>query len=137
MKNETEELIDVVRKLKEDKVFEKYIDNIYFPYYKNFEEFSKITFDFPLTVIVGKNGSGKSSILHALYGCPKGKNPANFWFSTATDPIIDGNGKNNRHCFVYSFYDNDQYKQVAYTRASRPGTETKKKMPIIGRPANH
>ena len=65
------ETIENINKMYQDGKFKKYISNIYFPFYKNFEEFSKMDFNFPLTVIVGKNGSGKSSILHALYGCPK------------------------------------------------------------------
>lgn len=102
-----------------------FIKQIYFPFYKNFVPFSTIDFEYPLTVLVGKNGSGKSSILHALYGCPKNNNPSKYWFSTKTDPIEDGDGKNNRHCFVYTYSRNEELYQVSYHRASRPGTRTK------------
>ncbi|MBD8347819.1 AAA family ATPase [Dysgonomonas sp. HGC4] len=57
-----------IQRSKDAKVFRKYIDYIRFPYYKNFIKDTKITFDFPLTVLVGPNGTGKSSILKALYG---------------------------------------------------------------------
>lgn len=131
MSEDTESLVKKVEKLREKKVFSKYITEIYFPCYKNFKEFSRINFDFPLTVLVGKNGSGKSSILHALYGCPKNFSPSYFWFSTATDPIKEKNDKAN--CFVYSYYKknkkNISTKQVVYTRSSRPGTKTKRKDP--------
>lgn len=105
-----------------------YIKRIWFPFYKNFERYSEIDFSFPLTVLVGKNGSGKSSILHALYGCIKKKNLGQYWFSTKVDPIEDGDGE-NRHCFVYSYTINDEERQVSYQRASRPGTKTKRKNP--------
>ena len=125
------ETIENINKMYQDGKFKKYISNIYFPFYKNFEEFSKMDFNFPLTVIVGKNGSGKSSILHALYGCPKGKSLGDFWFSTATDPIKEGNKDGKRHCFVYTYTDGDivDIKQVLKTRALRPGTKTKKVNP--------
>ena len=38
-----------------------------------------------MTVLVGKNGSGKSSTLHALFGSPNGYNLGDFWFSTEVD----------------------------------------------------
>lgn len=103
-----------------------FIKQIYFPFYKNFEAFSKIDFNFPLTVLVGKNGSGKSSILHALYGCPNQLSPSDYWFSTKVDPIEDGDGK-NRHCFVYTYLKDGKQYQVSYQRSSRPGTKTKDK----------
>nr|WP_225436261.1 AAA family ATPase [Lacticaseibacillus manihotivorans] len=96
---------------------------------KSFEEFGKLTFDFPVTVIVGKNGSGKSSILHALYGCPKGNSPAKYWFSSATDPIKDENDKNMAQCFVYTYHNGANQGQVAMKRSSRPGTAHRRKDP--------
>lgn len=81
--------------------------------------------------MVGKNGSGKSSVLHALYGCPKNSNTENFWFSTAVDPINET--KKDFNCFVYSYYEkvenSIEERQVVYRRASRPGTKTKRKDP--------
>ena len=53
--------------MKANGVFENYIEYIDFPFYKNLIPHSKITFEFPLTVLVGKNGGGKSSTLHALF----------------------------------------------------------------------
>lgn len=122
-------LIAEVADLKQKEKFSKYIQSLYFPFYKNFEEFGDLTFDFPLTVLVGKNGSGKSSILHALYGCPRGKSTGHFWFSTATDPIEDGNGEDMPQCFVYTFKDNNELKQTVMKRSPRPGTKTKRKDP--------
>ena len=42
-------------------IYEKYIEYITFPCYKNLMPKSTIHFDFPYTALVGKNGSGKSS----------------------------------------------------------------------------
>lgn len=41
-------------------------------------------------MLVGKNGTGKSSVLQAIYGCPQNKSTGDYWFSTDVDPIEDG-----------------------------------------------
>jgi len=82
-------------------IFKKFIEYIRFPFFKNFEKDLKVNFNFPITFIVGQNGSGKSSLLHALYGAPKGKSIADFWYTTDLDQIKDL--KNNRHRFIYSY----------------------------------
>jgi len=82
-------------------VFKKFIEYIRFPFFKNFENNLKVNFSFPITFIVGQNGAGKSSLLHALYGAPKGKSVEEFWYTTDLDPIKDL--KDNRHCFIYSY----------------------------------
>ncbi len=102
-----------------------YISQLYFPFYKNFKPSSTIDFSFPITVLVGKNGSGKSSILHALYGCPYGPTIEHFWFSTSVDPIEDGDGEHS-HRYVYTYRQKGKDAKVLYYRASRPGTQTKK-----------
>jgi predicted ATPase len=82
-------------------IFQHYIEYIRFPFFKNFSPNLKIDFSFPVTFLVGANGAGKSSLLHALYGVPSGYNVSKFWFSTELDPIKDID--NNRHCFIYSY----------------------------------
>ena len=82
-------------------VFKKYIDYIRFPFFKSFEPNLRVNFNFPITFLVGQNGSGKSSLLQALFGAPEGNSIASYWYNTALDPIKDL--KNNRHCFIYSF----------------------------------
>ena len=67
-----QENISSIQKMKDSGCFKNYIEYIQFPYYKNLVEHSRINFDFPLTILIGKNGGGKSSTLHALYGAPKG-----------------------------------------------------------------
>lgn len=95
-------LIEEIRAKKESNVFKNYIEYIRFPFYKNLENDTRITFDFPLTVFTGQNGSGKSSVLHAIQGAPDRESPTKFWFSTQVDPIVEGNGQ--RNCFVYGYF---------------------------------
>lgn len=128
--------IKQIKKMQEKGVFKNYIHQLRLPFYKNFCENSEINFTFPLTVFVGKNGSGKSSLLHALYGCPYGYSIREYWFSTATDPIKEGSEKNERQSLIYKYSgisskDNKfkENQEVLLHRAHRPGTKTKKKDP--------
>jgi hypothetical protein len=58
--------------------------------------------DFPLSLLIGKNGTNKSSILQALYGCPDGKSVGEYWFSTHTD-TIDVLGDKSPQAFFYRY----------------------------------
>jgi len=64
-----------------------YICSLRFPNYRNLQFDSELPFDFPITVLLGRNGTNKSSILHALYGSPKGLSVGEFWFETELDAI--------------------------------------------------
>lgn len=99
-------LIDEILRMKSRNAFRNYIDYIQFPYFRNLDKHTRINFDFPLTVFVGQNGSGKSSTLHALYGAPKKNTPFEFWFSTAVDPIVEVSEGGDRHSFFYVYKDN-------------------------------
>lgn len=70
--------------------FSPYIDYIIFPRYRSILPNQRIDFEFPLTVLVGRNGTGKSSVLHALYGAPLNNNVSQYWFGTAVDPVEKG-----------------------------------------------
>ena len=121
--------IDTIKNMKENGAFKKYIEYIVFPYYKNLVPGTKINLEFPITILVGKNGSGKSSTLHALYGAPYWKSCADFWFSTEVDPIEEtgGEGKNR---FFYGYREDKQseIKEVMKTRMRR-GSKTKEEDP--------
>ncbi|MFW6272550.1 MAG: AAA family ATPase, partial [bacterium] len=120
MEKEVKLLINTVKVIKSKNQFKKYIDFIIFPYYRNFEINSKINFDFPLTVLIGQNGCGKSSCLHALYGAPEGNTPYKFWFSTKVDPIEYYDDQKRRHSFWYSFEDEEgQTREVVKARIKR------------------
>lgn len=124
LENETQ-LIETLVEMKQNvKVFPNYINKITFPLYKNLEENTSIEFDFPLTVLVGANGTNKSSVLRALQGSVEGISLGNFWFSTSMDPIQEAGGNKKRNCFFYEYIDaNDDFKlkEVLKQRAPREG----------------
>jgi energy-coupling factor transporter ATP-binding protein EcfA2 len=84
------------------KVFPAYITHIRFPRYKNMAADARIDFTFPITALVGANGSGKTSVLNALYGAPNRYSTGDYWFSTKVDPIEEGEGSPNR--FIYGHF---------------------------------
>jgi predicted ATPase len=102
MHEELKKLISDIKNIKATSQFGDYINSIRFPFYKNLESNTRIDFDFPLTIFVGQNGSGKTSVLQALYGAPEGYSPGEFWFSTKVDAIeksVDG----NKPSLIYSW----------------------------------
>lgn len=101
---------------KYETIFPGYITHIRFPRYKNIVDGARIDFTFPITALVGSNGSGKTSILNALYGAPARKSLGQFWFSTKVDPIQEGEGSPSR--FIYG-HRNSTLKSIVETRKSR------------------
>ncbi|MGF6556417.1 putative ATPase [Pseudomonas sp. S30_BP2TU TE3576] len=81
------ELTEAVKKLSPGKPLLNYITHARFPNFKGLEKNAELDFPFALTALVGANGIGKSSVLHALYGMPDGQSTAKYWFATAVDPI--------------------------------------------------
>ena len=115
-------LLITIDKIKSRGGFKKYIDFIQFPFFRNIEVNTKISFRFPLTVFVGQNGCGKSSCLHALYGAPAKYTPYEFWFETKVDPVKYYNDTKRRHSFWYSYLDDKQKKrEVIKARIRREG----------------
>jgi len=114
-----EKLILDILSIKEANKIPNYIDFIRFPFYRNMELDTQITFDFPLTVFIGQNGCGKSSCLHALHGAPEGYTPYKFWFDTKVDPVNYYDEKRKRHSFWYSFKEGRKIKEVIKARIKR------------------
>jgi len=81
---------------------EPYIRHIRFPQYKNLVTGTQIDFAYPITALVGANGTNKSSVLRALYGAPGYNNLGTLWFSTSTDPIEETGERPS--CFIYSYW---------------------------------
>lgn len=120
MDSEINKLIIKVWNIKKHDKFHNYIDFIQFPFYRNLEIDTRISFDFPLSVFIGQNGCGKSSCLHALYGAPERYTPYQFWFDTKVDPISYYDNLRKRHSFWYSFKSADgQIKEVIKARIKR------------------
>ena len=101
---------------KYEKIFPGYITHIRFPRFKNIADGTCIAFTFPVTALVGSNGSGKTSVLNALYGAPAGRSTGQYWFSTKVDPIEEGEGSPSR--FIYG-HRNASLKAVVETRKAR------------------
>lgn len=113
------DIIKTISSIKNAGGFNKYIDFIQFPFYRNIEIDTRITFNFPLTVFIGQNGSGKSSCLHALYGAPERYTPYKFWFDTKVDPVNYYDEQRKRHSFWYSFKEGNRTYQVIKARIKR------------------
>ncbi|QPN47352.1 AAA family ATPase [Priestia aryabhattai] len=98
------------------KDFEPFISHMRFPTYRNLEQNLKLDFLYPITALVGENGTNKSSIIRALFGAPADNSPGTFWFSTSLDPIEEEGGAPN--CFIYGHY-NDHEKKIVEVLKTR------------------
>ena len=87
-------------RLRNTEHFLPYIEEIRFPMYKALEDDLRITFDYPITALIGANGTNKSSILQAISAAPEGRSLAQYWFSTAVDDIDRGPRGSATHRFV-------------------------------------
>lgn len=108
MSKNTEE--DKLRSLLEKKQLEPFIQHIRFPHYKNLSPDTRIEFTYPITALVGANGTNKSSVIRALFGAPGRNNLGNYWFSTSIDPIIETGDA--RNCFIYGYWNNTENNTV-------------------------
>jgi len=95
-----------------------YICSLRFPNYRNLQIDTELPFDFPITILLGRNGTNKSSILHALYGSPSGQTIADFWFETELDAIPSE--RNGRKQSVVHQYRNDTGEIVECIKARAP-----------------
>ncbi len=81
---------------------EPFIRSIRFPRFKNLTAGAEIKFDFPITALVGPNGTNKSSILRALQACPNQNNIGDHWFDTELDRI-DSSGEQDPHRYIHTY----------------------------------
>lgn len=102
------ECVSSIKKLTETDQLEPYLSYIRFPHFRNLSENLRIDFDFPMTVLVGQNGTNKSSILRAVYGCPGSNSLGDFWFSTKVDPIES----DEEHSIIYGYFQPDAKRDV-------------------------
>ncbi|HBB9909637.1 TPA: ATP-binding protein [Citrobacter freundii] len=90
-----------LKKVMASQDIEPFIRHIRFPFFKNLTEGCKIDFNYPITALVGQNGTNKSSVLRALFGSPNNYSLGSLWFSTDVDEIKDG----GRSRFIYGYFD--------------------------------
>lgn len=118
-----EELIRKLEGMSIENHFDTFIRNATFPNFKNIVPFTRVDFDFPITFVVGGNGSGKSSLLHALWGMPFRSSTSRFWFSTAIDPIEEGGEYGiNRYWYTHWCKDLKTYLQTKKSGAEEEAT---------------
>lgn len=96
-----DELIVAAQKKFSAHEFDKFIHGMCFPKFKSFAPDARIDFRFPITLLVGPNGGGKSSILHAAWGMPLKHSTSRFWFSTPVDPIDFDEKDQNRYWYAH------------------------------------
>lgn len=114
-------IIKEVRDRLEKGNFEPFIRSIVFPKFKNIAPESTIEFTYPITAIVGGNGTNKTSILRALEGAPEGMSIGLKWFTTNVDlrlsssfedesndpnrilPKRENLSEEERQCFFYRY----------------------------------
>jgi len=111
---EIKALVAVLRNFRPGAQLKHYIGHAQFPSFKCLEPATRIEFQFPLTALVGPNGIGKSSVLHALWGMPLLQSTSRFWFETELDPIV-GTPR-----YFYSYW-NDSFKGFVECRKARVG----------------
>ena len=135
MSDPIEKLIEKVdKKFKHQREkFEPFVRKIRFPRYKSLKRNSEINFEFPLTVLVGVNGTNKTSILQALYGVPGHQSVGKYWFSTDVDKIDDIDEQSfsdidkidedelTKHSLIYTYFHKKANKnvEVLKTRVNR------------------
>ncbi|SEA50169.1 ATP-dependent endonuclease [Variovorax sp. YR216] len=113
-------LVATLKKFKPGTPLKHYITHATFPKFKSIEPGTRVDFDFPLTALVGANGSGKSSLLHALWGMPFNYSTSKFWFATKLDPIEGPRSDPQR--YFYGHW-NETFGGIVETRKARIGTK--------------
>lgn len=108
--------IEALRRFRPGHPLKHYIHYIVFPRYKNLQPGTRIEFEFPVAALVGANGIGKTSVLHALWGAPYGYSTSRFWFETDLDPI-EGEGSDTQR-FFYGHW-NESFNGCVETRKNR------------------
>ncbi|OOF48710.1 hypothetical protein BKK54_10380 [Rodentibacter genomosp. 1] len=122
---------DPLRKIFNNSVLmEPFIRKIVFSNFKNIEPMQELHFDYPITALVGQNGTNKTSALVALYGSVDGKVPSEFWFTTPIDKTEgvqyqsywyiykDNYSKCNAEVFLHN--NQKQNRNVDYWETDRP-----------------
>jgi predicted ATPase len=98
------------------------IEYVRFPRFKDLMPNTTITFDYPITVFIGSNGTRKSSVIKAISGCPHGESPRRFWFSTKVDPIADEDGKTLAQSIIHAYKnENNELVECLKYRVSKRG----------------
>ncbi|MGV1035263.1 MAG: ATP-dependent nuclease [Microbacteriaceae bacterium] len=85
------------------KICEPFIRSIRFPRFKNLSSGTRIDFEYPITALVGPNGTNKSSILRALEACPENRDISDHWFDTPLDNIQTDETAKNVGRYIHAY----------------------------------
>lgn len=112
-----EKRLEQVRMMYEKGIVRNRLSQIKVHNFRKFATNSKINFSFPLTVIVGKNGSGKTTIMKAIKLLSGKQIPQEEFFET----VIDDGGFNNAD-ISFTLDDNQiQYKRLRQNEWGKEG----------------
>lgn len=109
------QIIDI-RRMIERGIIKNRLSKITIHHFRKFAEESEINFTFPLTVIVGKNGSGKTTVMKAIKLMSEKRKPQEEFFET----VIDDGGVQNAEI---SYAIDDQILQYKRLRQNEWGKE--------------
>ena len=115
--NNIEMQINDVRRMFDKGIIKNRLSKIVIHSFRKFAEESEINFVYPLTVIVGKNGSGKTTVMKAMKLLSKNQIPQNEFFET----VIDDGGLQNADI---SYTLDDQilhYKRIRQNECGKEG----------------
>jgi hypothetical protein len=96
-----------------------HLEQVRFPNYRNLRSGAVLSFTCPITVLLGRNGTNKSSVLQAVYGCGKGRSVGEFWFETALDAIPETNSDGLKQSVAHTYRANDALVECLKSRAPR------------------
>ncbi len=91
--------IQTIEKMLERNVIQNSLTSLTVHSFRRFEPETTIDFSFPLTVLVGKNGSGKTTIMKMILTLVNCNSPEEIFFETAID---DGGMKNASFSYHFS-----------------------------------
>ena len=94
--------IQTIEKMLEHDAIKNSLTSLTVHSFRRFEPETTIDFLFPLTVLVGKNGSGKTTIMKMIQTLVNCSSPEEIFFETA----IDGGGMENAS-FSYHFSESE------------------------------
>lgn len=96
------------------------IKNIHFKKLKNLKEIT-LNLEQPLTALMGTNGSGKSTILHALACCYKPENEElmNYKFSQFFTPTVDSLWDGSEFGLEHSYRNGKKFEEITTTYSKR------------------
>lgn len=108
--------IEQIVSMSEKGIIKNRINRIILKQFRGFEKESEINFKFPLSVVVGKNGSGKTTVLRMIQLLGKGNIPQNEFFE------IDFDNGNLRGAEI-EYYIDGKYEKLCYLGKNRWSTD--------------